>query len=433
MRIAFIIPEVKSGGIATYYSNLVRKLLHKGVEVITVLGNYETRAQNPDFPGTVCSILKEDYQRGYQRATGMDIFPSIRQKIALSYACKVCLERAGGADVVEVTDYNMLFYHFLLQKEVPVVIRLAGSSGQLEMHEHREGDGLETVFQFTLEQSLISQADYIISLSQLNKDFWDALLSQPVHLHLPYVNFRDEHLADGAERVSSGLVVGRLQLWKGAKFLCEYYQAYPDSPPVEWLGRDNYYLNYNTSMASHLEGAYPSVWNKKLKFVGRKTYTETQQAIAAASFILIPSIWDTFNFVVAEAMWLGKIVIASNGAGASEIIEDGVNGFLFKAGDCDSMREAFERFRNTPAATLVQIGREARRTVHEKLSNEKLVDERLAVYTKLSSGGLRVNTGLMSFLNEKLQASAGSGLRKLLRQQRVNDLFGALSHKLLSK
>lgn len=52
---------------------------------------------------------------------------------------------------------------------------------------------------------------------------------------------------------------------------------------------------------------------------------------------------EAFGMVIVEAMSLGKIVIASNVAGPTEIIEDTVDGFLLEPGDPSALAEAITR------------------------------------------------------------------------------------------
>ena len=55
--------------------------------------------------------------------------------------------------------------------------------------------------------------------------------------------------------------------------------------------------------------------------------------------LVLPSIHDGWGMVVNEAMVHGCIPIVSSGAGASDQIEQGVNGYVFKAGDIDGLKE----------------------------------------------------------------------------------------------
>ncbi len=55
----------------------------------------------------------------------------------------------------------------------------------------------------------------------------------------------------------------------------------------------------------------------------QQPFEQTARLQAQAAFMVVPSLWDTFNFTCVEAMWSGRPVICSRGAGASELIEDG--------------------------------------------------------------------------------------------------------------
>ena len=63
----------------------------------------------------------------------------------------------------------------------------------------------------------------------------------------------------------------------------------------------------------------------------------------------------------------GRPTIVSSGAGASELIEDGVNGFLFAAGDPDGLAEVLEHVLGESPARLAEIGRAGQETVRTAL------------------------------------------------------------------
>ncbi|MFZ4632502.1 MAG: glycosyltransferase [Patescibacteria group bacterium] len=70
------------------------------------------------------------------------------------------------------------------------------------------------------------------------------------------------------------------------------------------------------------------------EFLGFTSGEELKLTILKAKAIIIPSIWyENMPLSLLEALNLGKLVIASNIGGIPEIIKDGQNGFLFKAGD----------------------------------------------------------------------------------------------------
>ncbi|WP_304062818.1 glycosyltransferase family 4 protein [Pedobacter glucosidilyticus] len=426
MTITFILPEITGGGIATYYKNLIPQLVEAGHAVNVILGDYKFDIAQHSFPGQLFQITKQDYKKGLAQYTALDIFSTIRHKCALSYACYLrALEM--GSDVIEITDYNLLFYKFLTDKIAPVVIRLAGSSGQLELHEQRNSDQLENTFLLGLEKSLINEADYIIGLSQLNVDYWNQRLNNKSFLHLPYINYKTTHVTPTEIKSNRGVVVGRLQLWKGAKFLCEFYQKYPDAPEVDWIGGDNYYKDYAVSMLAHLKKTYPDIIGHKIHFIGRLPYEKTQQKITDAAFVLVPSIWDTFNFVVTEAMWNKKIVITSDGTGASELIDNDNNGFVYNHKDVHTLADSLKRFQSKSALELEMIASNAQKTVKYFLNNPQLITDRLNIYDSLKNLSIKRNEEI-AFLNQAL--TTPSTKKAVVKKLSAKELLQAFVNKI---
>ena len=65
-----------------------------------------------------------------------------------------------------------------------------------------------------------------------------------------------------------------------------------------------------------------------------------QACIAAADLLALPSRWDGWGLVVNEALAVGVPVIASNACGASDLIRQDVNGYVFTSEDAASLRES---------------------------------------------------------------------------------------------
>lgn len=71
---------------------------------------------------------------------------------------------------------------------------------------------------------------------------------------------------------------------------------------------------------------------------------EMNAIIEKAKVVLVPSEWyENGAFVALQALAKGKIVVASDIAGLSEIIQDGETGFLAKPGNPDSFAKAIQR------------------------------------------------------------------------------------------
>ena len=72
--------------------------------------------------------------------------------------------------------------------------------------------------------------------------------------------------------------------------------------------------------------------------------------IARGHVMLLPSRYDPWGVSLVEGAMCGQAMIGSDCTGAArDLIENGVNGYLVKAGDVDSLVEAMTAYARTPA------------------------------------------------------------------------------------
>jgi glycosyltransferase involved in cell wall biosynthesis len=71
---------------------------------------------------------------------------------------------------------------------------------------------------------------------------------------------------------------------------------------------------------------------------------ETVAAMAAADVLVLPSRFDGWGAVVNEALMVGTPVICSDRCGASDVIENGRNGYVFEAGNASALGDCLQRF-----------------------------------------------------------------------------------------
>jgi hypothetical protein len=104
------------------------------------------------------------------------------------------------------------------------------------------------------------------------------------------------------------------------------------------------------------------------------------EAQAAARFNLVPSSWDVFNFTAVEGMASGRPTIVSSGAGASELITHGTDGFVFEAGNASSLASTIEQVMALSDEHAQQIGKTAKETIRRALAPGCIVQQRIAAY-----------------------------------------------------
>lgn len=101
---------------------------------------------------------------------------------------------------------------------------------------------------------------------------------------------------------------------------------------------------------------------EKVKLHGFVAREEVPSYISKAQCFIMISEEETFGLVYLEAMSMGCITIASKNEGMEGIIEDGVNGFLCKAGDEKELAEIINKINSMPQEELFRISQNAKNT-----------------------------------------------------------------------
>jgi glycosyltransferase involved in cell wall biosynthesis len=98
------------------------------------------------------------------------------------------------------------------------------------------------------------------------------------------------------------------------------------------------------------------------RFTGWVDYGLVPGYLNSADIVVMPSGLEHQARVYLEAMACGRLLLASNVAGAREVLEDGESGLLFRTGDVDDLAEKTLRAASDPALRAA-IGIQARERV----------------------------------------------------------------------
>ena len=94
----------------------------------------------------------------------------------------------------------------------------------------------------------------------------------------------------------------------------------------------------------------------QVEWVGRVDYACMGDYFRRADVFVLPTLEDTWGMVVLEAMVLGKPILCSKLAGASELIQEGENGYCFDPHEAETLAQLMRHFIDTPtlAASMGQ-------------------------------------------------------------------------------
>jgi len=148
---------------------------------------------------------------------------------------------------------------------------------------------------------------------------------------------------------------------------------------LDWYGGDSFSAEGRRSMASFLEKSYPGVWDKSFTWHDKQSREFVLQKMAEASFVIIPSIWETFGFTALEAASLGKPIIITSHTGASYLFTHKHDAWIIPAGDAKKMAEAIELLSNDPSLRE-KLGSNARKTIQAVFDEKDIVEERIKLF-----------------------------------------------------
>ena len=98
--------------------------------------------------------------------------------------------------------------------------------------------------------------------------------------------------------------------------------------------------------------------------------------------VVVPSEWyENAPMTILEALALGKPVIAGRIGGIPEMVDDGVNGFLFRPGDIEDLRNNLEMFCQLPVERIMDMGRAGRKKVEREYSAELHYEQLMRIYS----------------------------------------------------
>ena len=184
---------------------------------------------------------------------------------------------------------------------------------------------------------------------------------EPRHFCIPYHCDLTAFLATPRRVRDDGRVVflfcGQMIARKGVDLLLAAFQRLGESARLLLVGRE-------AELPALLAPLPPAV-RERCVYAGFQPPDELPRFFAQADVFVLPSRYDGWGVVVNQAIGAGLPVVCSDMVGSGhDLVEDGVNGLKFCAGDADSLAEKMERFVREPAV-IREWGAASRRKAHQ--------------------------------------------------------------------
>ncbi|MBV8445968.1 MAG: glycosyltransferase, partial [Candidatus Dormibacteraeota bacterium] len=198
---------------------------------------------------------------------------------------------------------------------------------------------------------------------------------------------RDELALNGRRVV---LFAGRLEPLKGGDTLLDAVEALRcipgfDDVVVLVVGDDSGdAAGSGESERERLQRRARSGWlDGRVRFLGAVPHERLGDYYALADVCAVPSLTESFGLVALEAQSLGTPVVAAAVGGLTEIVEDGVTGFLVAGRDPQRWAEAIATVLRDPERRI-EMG-DAARTRAARYTWTRAVDRLDAIYERLTT------------------------------------------------
>lgn len=170
--------------------------------------------------------------------------------------------------------------------------------------------------------------------------------------------------------------VGRLTQQKGFEYLIRALPSINRThPQVEvWLIGDGELHHSLRQLAAKLGVT------EQVKFLGFRD--DVTHLIELFRLVAVPSLYEGLSFWLLEAMLGEKAIVATDVLGINDVITSGYNGLLVPARDATALSEAICTVLNNPEQAR-QLGSQARQTVLEQYSLDRMITETTKVYLDL--------------------------------------------------
>ena len=378
MKIAFLTPEFphpkmgSSGGIGTSILNLSKGLVSQGHEVsILVYGQKDDEFFNENAISYYS--IKNVKLKGFSRFLTQKKIQNLINKLV----------KENKIDILEAPDWTGITSNIKLK--CPVVIRLNGSDTYFCHLDNRPVKFLNKLH----EKRALQNADALLSVSQYTADLTNELFSLqrdfkiiPNSIDIDKFAFDDKIEAQENTILYFGTLIRKKGLLELPLIFNEVYKK-NNKVKLILIGRDSSdIISGNTSTWSMMQSLFDADALQNVEYIGSIPYDKIKQHISLATVCVFPTFAEALPVSWIEAMAMQKAIVASNIGWATEVIDDGINGFLIHPKEHKSYAENINKLLENKELRS-KFGIEARKKIEQKFSIEVIAKQSADFYQKL--------------------------------------------------
>lgn len=333
----------QAGGQNNYVKELALALGRRGIAVDVV-----THWSNPDAPrieklGKISRVLRfAAGQKGYVPKDKIyDLLPAFYEEIKNS---------------ISVQKYDVVHSHYWMSGLLGLSLKeefgipLVHTSHSLGIAK-KEATGTANPIRLEAEKKVLVTADKVIATTDVEKQIIQEFAGPIINIEVISIGVAKEfQLQMKKKSVTKPLFVyaGRLEKTKGIGTLLDAFKKLKKENPeldakLVLAGGDKEEIDFKTGLPvnPHLKDKVKGM-EEYIEFIGPQSQQGLSNLFSKATSVIVPSYYESFGMVAAEAQACGTPVIASGVGGLKDVVSHGKTGLQVKPKDPSQLAKAMK-------------------------------------------------------------------------------------------
>lgn len=413
MHIIFVTTQlatknISSGGLATFTANIARVFHRHGHKVGVFLVSTKEQKVTFDEGIYIKNIFVDKYEWDEYDFISKLYFPLKKEKsdinrkeiveIRKMQLVKQEIDEINKKEKVDIVHFcNHGAYSLLMGNKIPYTIRISGylnictggadtPKGSVEFSDN------PLAIRDQLEFHAMQKIKHVISPSKLLADIGRRNIDiNPSVLESPFVLAENDWdytiVKNKLHDKKYILFFGVLRYLKGIQIIADIVERFLENK------KDMYFVLSGLDMGVKDDDGSPITAIDYIKkksghyvdrviYLGRLIREQLYPVVQHAELCILPSRIENLSNSCIEAMALGRIVVATEGASYEQLIEDGKNGYLCERDNADSFLHKIEMILTLNDKEKESIRENAKKTV-ERLNPENIYNQYLVYYQKV--------------------------------------------------
>ncbi|WP_438313056.1 glycosyltransferase [Sporosarcina sp. FA9] len=253
--------------------------------------------------------------------------------------------------------------------------------------------GLKEPTRLAAETRILSSADRVVATTKNEKKLIRSFVPHPSPIAVIRIG-TDSHFKPFKNKKNTAAYpyfafAGRLEKTKGIYTFVKAFRRLvekkeiPNSTKLIIAGGDSNNVNTMNKLPkmTQLKTAIKGLENR-IDFIGTQSQSQLASLFNNSVATVVPSYYESFGMVAAEAQACGSPVIASKVGGLKEVVKNRITGLHIEKGNDENLAHAMKKLVSNPGLTE-QLGREAAQFAHSEFKWPKLAKKMDTLYEVL--------------------------------------------------